>query len=72
MNEEEGRWAFDHAHLMRKRFSAGDLYYLLGWLDEGLSDRIFARRDELIAAVSSAPCGGGVTTVYAPTRCTAP
>jgi glycerol-1-phosphate dehydrogenase [NAD(P)+] len=53
VGEEEGRWAFEHAHLMRKRFSAGDLYYLLGWFDVGLTDRVFARRDELIAAVGA-------------------
>jgi glycerol-1-phosphate dehydrogenase [NAD(P)+] len=52
VSEREGRWAFDHAHLMRKRFSAGDLYYLLGWLDQGFSDRVFARRDELLGAIS--------------------
>jgi glycerol-1-phosphate dehydrogenase [NAD(P)+] len=50
VSEEEGRWAFEHAHLMRKRFSAGDLYYLLGWLDETFTERVFARRDELVAA----------------------
>ncbi len=48
VSEREGRWAFEHAHLMRKRFSAGDLYYLLGWLDQGFADRVFARRDELV------------------------
>jgi glycerol-1-phosphate dehydrogenase [NAD(P)+] len=50
VSEEEGRWAFEHAHLMRKRFSAGDLYYLLGWLDQGFCDRVFARRDQLVDA----------------------
>jgi hypothetical protein len=53
VSEQEGRWAFEHAHLMRKRFSAGDLYYLLGWLDEGFGDRVFARRDELVDGASS-------------------
>jgi glycerol-1-phosphate dehydrogenase [NAD(P)+] len=53
VSEQEGRWAFEHAHLMRKRFSAGDLYYLLGWLDEGFGDRVFARRDELVDAASA-------------------
>jgi glycerol-1-phosphate dehydrogenase [NAD(P)+] len=53
VSEEEGRWAFEHAHLMRKRFSAGDLYYLLGWLDEGFSERVFARRDELVEAAGT-------------------
>jgi hypothetical protein len=53
VSEEEGRWAFEHAHLMRKRFSAGDLYYLLGWLDQGFSERVFARRDELVDAAAA-------------------
>ena len=52
VTEEEGRWAFEHAHLMRKRFSAGDLYYLLGWLDRGFADRVFAARDELVSAAA--------------------
>jgi glycerol-1-phosphate dehydrogenase [NAD(P)+] len=57
VSEEEGRWAFEHAHLMRKRFSAGDLYYLLGWLDRGFADRVFARRDELVSAAGArSPC----------------
>ncbi len=33
VSEQEGRWAFEHAHLMRKRFSAGDLYTC--WVAEG-------------------------------------
>jgi glycerol-1-phosphate dehydrogenase [NAD(P)+] len=52
VSEQEGRWAFEHAHLMRRRFSAGDLLYHLGWLAAGLGERVFARRDELIAAVA--------------------
>lgn len=52
LSEDEGRWAFEHAHLMRRRFSAGDLYYYLGWLDRGLTARVFARRDELIGSVA--------------------
>jgi glycerol-1-phosphate dehydrogenase [NAD(P)+] len=54
VSEQEGRWAFEHAHLMRKRFSAGDLYYLLGWLNRGFADRVFARRDELVRAAPGA------------------
>ena len=54
VSEQEGRWAFQNAHLMRKRFSAGDLYYLLGWLDRGLTERVFARRDELVGAAGAA------------------
>jgi glycerol-1-phosphate dehydrogenase [NAD(P)+] len=53
LTEREGRWAFQNAHLMRKRFSAGDLYYLLGWLDRGLTERVFARRDELVRAAGA-------------------
>ncbi|MGB0091220.1 MAG: iron-containing alcohol dehydrogenase [Solirubrobacteraceae bacterium] len=53
VSDREGRWAFEHAHLMRKRFSAGDLYYLLGWLDQGFGDRVFARRDELVGAAGA-------------------
>lgn len=54
ISEDEGRWAFEHAHLMRNRFSAGDLYFLLGWLDAGFADRVMARRDELLAVASVA------------------
>lgn len=38
---------------MRTRFSAGDLYYLLGWLGQGFGDRVFARRDELVGAADA-------------------
>lgn len=53
ISEDEGRWAFEHAHLMRNRFSAGDLYFLLGWLDDGFAERVMARRDELVAAAEA-------------------
>jgi glycerol-1-phosphate dehydrogenase [NAD(P)+] len=49
--EDQARWAFDNASLMRKRFSVGDLYFFLGWLDARFTERVFARRDELVAAV---------------------
>lgn len=52
--EEEGRWAFTHAHLMRNRLSAGDLYFLLGWHDAGFVDRVFERRDQLVEAARAA------------------
>lgn len=48
--EEQARWAFSHAHLMRKRFSHADLLHFLGWFDEALTDRVFARLGELVAA----------------------
>jgi glycerol-1-phosphate dehydrogenase [NAD(P)+] len=53
ISDDEGRWAFENAHLMRNRFSAGDLYFLLGWLDEGFAERVMARRDELVAAAEA-------------------
>ncbi len=49
ISEHEARWAFEHAHLMRKRFSAGDLLFYLGWLDEAFTDRVFERMRELTA-----------------------
>ncbi len=51
ISEAEARWAFEHAHLMRKRFSAGDLLFFLGWLDERFTTRVFARMRELVAEV---------------------
>ncbi len=48
--EAQARWAFSHAHLMRKRFSHADLLHFLGWFDEALTDRVFARLGELAAA----------------------
>lgn len=46
--ESQGRWAYHNAHLMRKRFSHGDLLYYLGWFDEAWTDRVFARMHELV------------------------
>lgn len=46
--ENQGRWAYHNAHLMRKRFSHGDLLYFLGWFDEAWTDKVFARMHELI------------------------
>lgn len=46
--ESQGRWAYHNAHLMRKRFSHGDLLYYLGWFDEAWTERVFARMHELV------------------------
>ena len=48
--ESQARWAYHNAHLMRKRFSSGDLLNFLGWFDEDWTDRVFARMHELIEA----------------------
>jgi glycerol-1-phosphate dehydrogenase [NAD(P)+] len=45
--EEQARWAFANAHLMRNRFSSADLLHFLGRLDEGFVDRVFTRMHEL-------------------------
>jgi len=49
--ESQGRWAYHNAHLMRKRFSSGDLLFYLGWFDQAWTDRVFARMHELVDAV---------------------
>jgi glycerol-1-phosphate dehydrogenase [NAD(P)+] len=46
--ETQARWAYHNAHLMRKRFSSGDLLFFLGWFDEAWTDRVFARMHELV------------------------
>ena len=46
--EEQARWAYHNAHLMRKRFFASDIVYFMGWFDEGWTDRVFARMHELV------------------------
>ena len=40
--EDQARWAFQHGHLMRGRFSSADLLHYLGWLDDGFVDEVFA------------------------------
>ncbi len=45
--EEEARWAFQNAHLMRKRFSSGDLLFYTGLFDEALIDGVFSRMHDL-------------------------
>lgn len=46
--EDQARWAYHNAHLMRKRFFASDIVYFMGWFDEGWTDRVFARMHELV------------------------
>jgi glycerol-1-phosphate dehydrogenase [NAD(P)+] len=46
--EDQARWAYHNAHLMRKRFFASDIVYFMGWFDEGWTDRVFARMQELV------------------------
>lgn len=55
VSEDNARWAFHNAHLMRKRFSSGDLLYYLGWFDEAFTDRVFTRMRELTGSAR----GGG-------------
>jgi len=49
--EEQARWAYHNAHLMRKRFSSGDLINFLGWFDDDWTDNVFARMHELVDGV---------------------
>jgi glycerol-1-phosphate dehydrogenase [NAD(P)+] len=45
--EDQARWAFANAHLMRNRFSSADLLHFLGWFDDSFIDRVFTRLHEL-------------------------
>lgn len=45
--EDQARWAFSNAHLMRNRFSSADLLHFLGWFDEAFTDRVFTRMHAL-------------------------
>ncbi len=47
LSRDEVRWAFHNAHLMRKRFTIGDLAYLGGLFDDAVCDKIFERFDQL-------------------------
>jgi len=47
--EEQARWAFQHGHLMRGRFSSADLLNYLGWLDTAFVDQVFADYRRLTA-----------------------
>jgi HAD superfamily hydrolase (TIGR01450 family) len=46
--EDQARWAFQHGHLMRGRFSSADLLHYLGWLDDGFVDEVFADHRRLV------------------------
>lgn len=37
---EQLRWAILHAHLIRRRFTIGDLLFFLGWLDMDFADQL--------------------------------
>jgi glycerol-1-phosphate dehydrogenase [NAD(P)+] len=52
--EEQARWAFANAHLMRNRFSSADLLNYLGWFDDAFVDRVFTRMHELASRARSA------------------
>jgi glycerol-1-phosphate dehydrogenase [NAD(P)+] len=45
--EAEGRWAFAHAHLMRKRITSGDLLHFLGRFGDRFIDSVFATAETL-------------------------
>ncbi len=45
--EAEARWAFRNAHLMRKRFSHGDLLFYTDLFDDTHTEGVFARMHEL-------------------------
>jgi len=49
--EEQGRWAYHNAHLMRKRFSSGDLLFYLGWFTDEWTDRVLAQMHRLVEEV---------------------
>jgi len=40
-------------------FGAGDLYYHIGCLEHGLTERVFAWRDELVAVRPLDACAAG-------------
>jgi glycerol-1-phosphate dehydrogenase [NAD(P)+] len=40
--EDQARWAFQHGHLMRGRFSSADLLHFMGWLDDAFVEGVFA------------------------------
>ena len=56
--EDEARWAYANAHLMRDRLSHADLLHFVGWFDEAFVDRVFTRARELAGALRpSSPAG---------------
>jgi glycerol-1-phosphate dehydrogenase [NAD(P)+] len=48
--EAQARWAFQHGHLMRGRFSSADLLHFLGRLDDSFVDEVFAEYRGLTAS----------------------
>ncbi|MDR1516020.1 MAG: iron-containing alcohol dehydrogenase [Synergistaceae bacterium] len=46
--EERGRWAFRNAMFMRKRLTAADVAFFMGFADEAWENEIFAKYHELI------------------------
>ena len=46
--EDQARWAFQHGHLMRGRFSSADLLNYLGWLDDAFVGEVFADHRRLV------------------------
>ncbi len=52
LSRQEVRWAFHNAHLMRKRFTIGDLAYLGGMFDDVVCDKIFDQFDHLTNAIT--------------------
>lgn len=51
---EQARFAFETAHLIRKRFSVGDLLYFLGYAGAAWTDRVFARAAHAVAGLTPA------------------
>lgn len=47
LSRAEVRWAFHNAHLMRKRFTVGDLAFLSGQFGDAVCDQVFAEFDGL-------------------------
>jgi glycerol-1-phosphate dehydrogenase [NAD(P)+] len=61
--EDQARWAFGSAHLMRNRLSHVDLLHFLGWLDESFVDRVFSRLRELADARPKQRSAPGVRAI---------
>jgi glycerol-1-phosphate dehydrogenase [NAD(P)+] len=52
ISEDQARWAFANARLMRKRVSVADLLYFAGVWDSVLVDRIFSRYHQICSDLS--------------------
>jgi len=48
VTEERGRWAFRNAMFMRKRLTAADILYYLGFADDEWERCVFTKYDELL------------------------